>query len=87
MENWCVFCGEPIPEGQLTCNICACMVKDLTPEQQQAIKEYVRDVENRENLHAAVNEIKEQLKRAIAPVVDAICNFIDVICTTLQKEG
>ena len=86
-DNWCVFCGEPIPDGQLTCKTCACIVKDLTPEQQRAIKEYVRDAENRERLHAAVNDIKEKLQQALAPITERIFIFLELICDALQKEG
>lgn len=87
MDNWCVFCGEPIPDGQLTCSMCACIVKDLTPEQQRALQEYVDDAERREKLHEAVNEIKDKLKQALAPVAEQVCNFIEVICGALHKEG
>lgn len=87
MENWCVFCGEPIPDGQLTCSLCAYIVKELSPEQQRAIKEYIRDAENREKLHSSVNEIKERLRQAIAPVADCIIDFINRIYDALQKEG
>lgn len=87
MENWCVFCGEPIPDGQLTCKTCACIVEDLTPEQQRAFEELVRDAESREKLHAEMNKVKELLKQALEGIGAKLRDIAEKICNALQKEG
>ena len=86
MENICVFCGAPIPDGEVYCNECSVYVSSLTPEQRLVLEKITRDVEDREKLYAAICEIKEQIRIAFAPVIDAIRNIIDTICEAIKKE-
>ena len=87
MDNWCALCGEQIPDGQLFCKSCALLVKDLSPEQQRALEKINSEEEAREQLRAAINNVKAQLQQALAPVVDAIVRLSDIVCTAIAERS
>jgi polyhydroxyalkanoate synthesis regulator phasin len=79
MDNWCVFCGQPIEDGKLTCDQCEGIVQDLTPEQRKALEKYAQDEEARAKLKEAIRNIKE----AVKPICDAVLCAIEAICDAL----
>ena len=85
-KNHCVFCGEEIPADKEYCGICSAFADSLDPNQLKALETITKDEEARAKFAASILEIKLRLKMAIAPVVEAICDFIDRTMEAINKE-
>lgn len=85
MANYCILCGEEIPEDQAICDICPAILNSLDPKQQKKMQRVIEDEQARENLRAALQEVKLQLRIALFPVADAIIDFIDRVCKATEE--
>lgn len=80
MDNWCVFCGQPIEDGKLNCNKCKVIVQSMTPEQRKAFEKYAKDEESRAKLKEAIWNIYEHINS----IYYVILRVIENICDTLR---
>lgn len=83
MDNWCVFCGKPIEDGQLTCSACVSIVEDLTIEQRREFERILKDEHDRAAFIAAVGKVKENA----AKLIDVIYNAVEAIAEYLAERG
>lgn len=79
MANYCVFCGEEIPEDQAICDICRAILNSLPLDQQKKMLRVIENEEAMAKLRAALREIKLQIRIALEPVVAAIIGFLDTV--------
>lgn len=86
-KNSCVFCGEEIPADKVYCGICSAFASSLEPHQLKALEKITKDEDARAKFSASILEIKLRLTMAIAPVVEAICDFIDRTLEAIDREG
>lgn len=86
MANYCIFCGDEIPDDQAICNTCPAILDSLPPKQQKKLQRVIENEEAMAKLRAAIQEIKLQLRIALEPVISAICAFIDTVLD-MTEEG
>lgn len=86
MEEHCVFCGAPIPDGAVYCQDCAPIVVSLDDEQRRALERLLAN----ETARAAFRENWERVKEAMAAVLDivknAIANMLDCISEYINEQ-
>ena len=89
MANYCIFCGEEIPEDQAICDICPAILNSLDPKQQKKMQRVIENEEAMARLRAGLREVKLQMRIALEPVVVAICDFLDAVLevTEVEKDG
>lgn len=87
MANYCIFCGEEIPEYKATCNLCCSLVESLPPDRAKKLQKALENEEARMKYQAGIMEIKLRLRIAISPVVDAIIDFIDTALAAMEEDG
>ena len=89
MANYCIFCGEEIPEHKKVCGVCSVVYESLPPERAKKLHKLIENEEARANLCAALQEIRLQLMIALSPVVEAISSFIDTVLavTEVTEDG
>lgn len=89
MANYCVLCGEEIPEHRRACGLCTTLMDNLPPDRAKKLQRVIEDEQARENLRAALQEVKLQLRIALSPVADAIIDFVDRVCkaTEVDEDG
>ena len=81
MEEHCVFCGAPIPDGAVYCQDCAPIVVSLDDEQRRALERLLAN----ETARAAFRESWERVKEAMATVLDIVKNAINNILPWLSE--
>lgn len=86
MDNWCVFCGQPIEAGKLTCDDCAVFIKDLTPEQKRVLAKIQADYDSRTALIESMAAVRTQIAELLDYVIAAIRRMVDVIIPMLNEE-
>ena len=79
MANYCILCGEEIPEDQAICDICPAILNSLPPKQQKKLRRVIENEEAMAKLRAGLQEVKLQLRIALEPVVGALIEFIDTV--------
>lgn len=85
MDNYCILCGEEIPEHKKVCGVCSAVYESLPPERAKKLTKVIENEEARENLRAGLREIKLQLMNAMAPVAEALCNVIDTVLAVTEE--
>lgn len=85
MANYCIFCGEEIPDDQAICDICPAILNSLPPDQQKKMQRVIENEEAMAKLRAAIQEIKMQLRIAFEPVVAAIIGFLDTVFAVTEE--
>ena len=85
MANYCIFCGDEIPEDQAICNICPAILNNLPPKQQKKMQRVIENEMAMIELRRALYDVKQQLKIALAPVVEVICDFIDTVLAVTEE--
>lgn len=85
MANYCIFCGEEIPDDQATCNTCLAILNSLPPDQQKKMQRVIENEEAMAKLRAAIQELKMQLRIALEPVISTICAFIDTVFAATEE--
>ena len=75
MANYCIFCGEEIPDDQAICDFCPAVLNSLPPDQQKKMQRVIENEEAMAKLRAALQELKMQLRIALEPVVATIIGF------------
>lgn len=86
MANYCIFCGDPIPEDQAICDICPAILNSLPPERQKKMQRVIENEEVMAKLRAGLREVKLQIRIALDPVIMAIIDFIDTV-TEVTEDG
>ena len=86
MANYCIFCGEEIPEDKAICNTCPAILDSLPPDQQKKMLRVIENEEAMAKLSAALQEVKMQLRIALEPVVVAICDFVDTVFAVMEEK-
>lgn len=84
MANYCIFCGEEIPEDHAICDICPAILNNLPPKQQKKMQRVIENEMAMIELRRALYDVKQRLKIALAPVVEAICDFIDTVIAVTE---
>ena len=84
MANYCIFCGEEIPEDQAICGVCKVILDNLPPDRQKKLLKVIENEEARAQLRAGLQEIKMQIRIALEPVVVAIIDFIDTVLAVTE---
>lgn len=79
MANYCIFCGEEIPDDQAICDICPAILNSLPPDQQKKMQRVIENEEAMAKLRAALREFKLQLRIALEPVITSMIAFIDTV--------
>ena len=79
MANYCIFCGEEIPDDQAICDFCPVVLNNLPPDQQKKVQRVIENEEAMAKLRTALREFKLQMRIALEPVVVAICDFVDTV--------
>lgn len=89
MANYCILCGEEIPEHKKVCGVCSAVYESLPPERAKMLSKVIEDEEARKKLRAGLQEIKLQIMIALGPVVECICDFIDTVLamTEVADDG
>lgn len=85
MANYCIFCGEEIPDDQAICNVCKIVLNGLPPELQRKMLRAIDNEEAMAKLRAALLEIKLQIKIAFEPVVASIIAFADTVFAATEE--
>ena len=85
MANYCIFCGEEIPEDQVICDICPAILNSLPPEQQKRMQRVIENEEAMAKLRAGLREVKLQLRIAMEPVAVAIIDFLDTVFSVTEE--
>ena len=85
MANHCIFCGEEIPEYKMLCGTCTAVMDALPPDRAKKLHKVIENEMAREELAKAIREFKEQFKIALAPVVSAICDFVDIVIAATEE--
>lgn len=85
MANYCIFCGEEIPEDQAICNTCPAILDSLPSDRAKILRRVLEDEEARIKFQAGIQEIKLQLRIAFDPVIECICNFIDTVLDMTEE--
>ena len=84
MANYCIFCGEEIPEDQAICDICPAILDSLPPDQAKKLWKVIENEEARAKLRAAIREVKLQMRIALEPIVALIVDFIDSVFAVIK---
>ena len=84
MANYCFFCGEEIPEDQAICDICLTILNNLPPTHHKKMQRVIENEMAMIELRRALYDVKQQLKIACEPVVEAICDFIDTVLAVTE---
>lgn len=79
MANYCVFCGEEIPEYRVICKQCNVVLDSLPPDRAKKLQKVLKNEEARAKLRAAIREVKLQMRIALEPIVALIVDFIDSV--------
>lgn len=77
--NTCILCGEPIPEHRLVCGTCTAILDSLPPERAKKLQKVIEHEEARTHLRVALQEVKQQMRDALAPFIAALLDFIDLV--------
>ena len=85
MANYCIFCGEEIPEDQAACNTCPAILDSLPPDRAKRLEKLLEDEEARIKFRTGIQVIKLQLRLAIKPVVECIFDFIDSLLAATEE--
>lgn len=86
MANYCIFCGEEIPDDQAICDICPAILNSLPPKQQKKMHRVIENEEAMAKLRAGLRAVKLQMRIALQPVLAAIIDFIDTV-TEVTEDG
>ena len=86
MANYCIFCGEEIPEDQAICGVCKVILDNLPPDRRKKMQRVIENEEAMANIRAALREIKLQIRIALEPVIASIIAFIDTVFTATEVE-
>ena len=79
MANYCILCGEEIPEHRLACGTCTAIMDSLPPDEQKKLQKALKNYEARECLRIGLQELKQQMRAALAPLIDSLISFIDLV--------
>lgn len=79
MANYCIFCGEEIPDDQATCNTCLAILDSLPPNRAKKLQKVLENEEARIKFRTGIQMLKLQLKIALKPVIECLCDFIDAM--------
>lgn len=79
MANYCILCGEEIPEHRLACGTCTAIMDSLPPDGQKKLQKALKNYEARECLRAGLEECKQQMRAALEPFIGALIAFIDLV--------
>ena len=85
MANYCILCGEEIPEDQAICEICPAILNSLPPKQQKRMLRVIENEEAMAKLRAGLREVKLQLRIAMEPVAVAIIDFLDTVFSVTEE--
>ena len=85
MANYCVLCGEEIPEDRTLCGVCTTIAEAMPPDKAKKLQEVIENEKARAELGAALREIRLQMKIALAPVIECICDFIARVCGAVEE--
>lgn len=85
MANYCIFCGEEIPEHRAACGLCTTIMDSLPPERQKKMKRVLEDEEAMAKLRTALREFKLQMRIALEPVAASIIAFIDTVFAVTEE--
>lgn len=85
MANYCIFCGEEIPEDQAICEFCSAVLNSLPPKQQKKLQKAIENEEAMARLRAGLREVKLQMRIALEPVIGAICDFLDTVLGVTEE--
>ena len=86
MANYCIFCGEEIPDDQAICDFCPVVLNNLPPDQQKKVQRVIENEEAMAKLRTALREFKLQMRIALEPVVVAICDFVDTVFAVMEEK-
>ena len=85
MANYCILCGEEIPEHRLACGTCTAIMDSLPPERAKKLQKVIEHEEARTCLRVALQEVKQQMRGALAPFVAALFDFIDLVLDVTEE--
>lgn len=85
MANYCFFCGAEIPDDQATCNTCLAILDSLPPDRAKKLKKVLENEEARIKFRTGIQMVKLQLKIALKPVIECICDFIDAMIDATEE--
>ena len=86
MANYCIFCGEEIPDYKMTCGPCSAIAESLPPDRVKKLQKALENEEARIKLRAGLQEIKLQIRIAIVPVAECICDFVDTVLAMTEDD-
>lgn len=86
MANYCILCGEPIPEHKRVCGVCSAIYDSLPADRAEKLTKVIENEAARKKLRAGMYEIKLRLMIALGPACEAICDFIDSVLAMTEED-
>ena len=89
MEEYCVFCGDPIQPGAVYCQDCAPIVETLDPDKRRVLEAMLADETAREVFRQNWKRVKECMHDALQAVKNAVDYVADWLMemASRQEEG
>lgn len=86
MEGYCVFCGDPIPDGEVYCQACAHIAESLEPDKRRLLEKMLSDEKARAAFRRDYQRVKDCVAVALRAVIEAVTPILERIAETYRNS-